>query len=132
VHHLRILDSTDKHLPPPPYTGSPAAGIRIPADPERARARDPIALGSTKRTPEAHDKKEFSNCWVNFQILQRTHSTLSDELGVEPQVRADQMGHTVDVNQNRYTKVSHSRRLQAVTMLEEALGLTSTNGIRVE
>lgn len=27
--------------------------------------------------------------WANFQVMRRTHSTLSDELGVEPQVRAD-------------------------------------------
>ena len=70
--------------------------------------------------------------WANFQAMRRTHSTLCDELGLEPQVRADQMGHTVDVNQNRYTKASHNRRRQAVNTLERALGLTVANGIKVE
>jgi len=31
--------------------------------------------------------------------MRRTHSCLLDELGVDAQVRADQMGHSVDVNQ---------------------------------
>jgi integrase len=41
--------------------------------------------------------KEVGLGWVNFQILRRTHSSLMDDLGVDPQVRADQMGHDVDV-----------------------------------
>jgi site-specific recombinase XerC len=58
----------------------------------------------------------------------RTHSCLLDELGVDPQVRAE-MGHTVDVNQNKYTRSSLERRLRAVNSLEEALGVaTGANG----
>jgi hypothetical protein len=48
---------------------------------------------------------------------------LLDDLGIDPQVRADQMGHSVDVNQNRYTKSSMERRKNAVNALEKALGL---------
>ena len=61
--------------------------------------------------------------WANFQVMRRTHSSLSDELEVDPQVRADQMGHTVDVNQNAYTKASLGRRRQAVNALEKAVGV---------
>jgi integrase len=61
--------------------------------------------------------------WANFQVMRRTHATLLDDLGVDPQVRADQMGHTVDVNQNQYTHSSLERRRVAVNRLEEALGL---------
>lgn len=61
--------------------------------------------------------------WVNFQVLRRTHSCLLDDLGIDPQVRADQMGHSVDVNQNRYTKSSMERRKNAVDALEKALGV---------
>jgi hypothetical protein len=44
-------------------------------------------------------------------------------------VQADQMGHTVDVNQNKYTRSSLERRLRAVNSLEEALGVaTGANG----
>ncbi len=61
--------------------------------------------------------------WANFQVMRRTHSCLQNDLGVDPQVRADQMGHTVDVNQNVYTKASMARRKEAVTALENALGV---------
>ena len=30
--------------------------------------------------------------WTNFQVMRRTHSCLLDALGIDPQVRADQMG----------------------------------------
>jgi integrase len=61
--------------------------------------------------------------WVNFQVMRRTHSCLMSELDVDPQVRADQMGHSVDVNQNRYTRSSLERRIQAVNSLEQKLGV---------
>jgi integrase len=61
--------------------------------------------------------------WVNFQVMRRTHSCLLDEIGIDPQVRADQMGHSVDVNQNQYTRSSLNRRVNAVNALEEAVGL---------
>jgi integrase len=56
--------------------------------------------------------------WVNFQVIRRTHSSLLKELDVDPQVRAEQMGHTVDVNENVYTRTSLERRREAVNMLE--------------
>ena len=40
-------------------------------------------------------------------------SCLLKELDVDPQVRAEQMGHTVDVNENVYTKTSLERRREA-------------------
>lgn len=61
--------------------------------------------------------------WANFQVMRRTHASLSDDLAVDPQVRADQMGHTVDVNQNKYTKSSMERRREAVNRLERAVGV---------
>ena len=46
-----------------------------------------------------------------------------EETCVDPQVRADQMGHSVDVNQNRYTQASLERRVNAVNVLEQRLGV---------
>ena len=43
------------------------------------------------------------------------------ELDVDPQIRAEQMGHTVDVNENVYTISSINRRWEAVSTLERAL-----------
>ncbi|HEY6273382.1 MAG TPA: tyrosine-type recombinase/integrase [Terriglobales bacterium] len=60
--------------------------------------------------------------WANFQVMRRTHSSLLKELGVDPHVRAEQMGHTVDVNENVYTVTSLSRRKEAVNALERAIG----------
>jgi integrase len=59
--------------------------------------------------------------WVNFQVMRRTHSSLLKELDVDPQVRAEQMGHTVDVNENVYTRTSLERRRETVNKLESAL-----------
>ena len=59
--------------------------------------------------------------WVNFLVMRKTHSCLLKELDVDPQVRAEQMGHTVDVNQNVYTRSSLERRREAVNKLESAL-----------
>jgi len=60
--------------------------------------------------------------WANFQVMRRTHSSLLKELDVDPQVRAEQMGHTIDVNENVYTITSLSRRRDAVNTLEKAIG----------
>ncbi len=59
--------------------------------------------------------------WVNFLVMRKTHSCLLKELDVDPQVRAEQMGHTVDVNENVYTRTSLERRREAVNRLETAL-----------
>jgi integrase len=59
--------------------------------------------------------------WVNFQVMRRTHSSLLDDLEIDPQVRAEQMGQTVDVNQNVYTRASFGRRRDAVNALEKAI-----------
>ena len=59
--------------------------------------------------------------FVNFHVLRRTHSCLLKELDVDPQVRAEQMGHTVDVNENVYTRTSLSKRREAVNRLETSL-----------
>lgn len=53
--------------------------------------------------------------------MRRTHSSLQYELGADAQLRADQMGHTVSVTQNEYTRASVDRRREAVNALEERL-----------
>ena len=61
--------------------------------------------------------------WANFQVMRRTHATLADELEVDPQDRADQMGHTVDVNQNTYTRASLDRRRRGANAIEKRVGV---------
>ena len=59
--------------------------------------------------------------WVNFQVMRRTHSTLMNQLKVDPKLVADQLGHTLDVNQNVYTVPDLSHRRAAVNLLETTL-----------
>lgn len=41
--------------------------------------------------------------WTNSQVMRLTHSSPLKELDGDPHVRAEQMGHTIDVNENVYT-----------------------------
>jgi integrase len=64
--------------------------------------------------------------WVDYQVMRRTHSSLMHDLGVDPKVVADHMGHNVDVNQNVYTQTSLESRLEAVRIFEEAFAVVLT------
>lgn len=59
--------------------------------------------------------------WANFLVMRRTHSSIMKQLGVDPKLVADQLGHSLDVNQNIYTSVSVEQRKGAVERLEAAL-----------
>ncbi len=58
--------------------------------------------------------------WANFLVMRRTHATLMNELGVDGKLVADQLGHSLDVNQNVYTQSPVESRLPAVNQLEKA------------
>jgi len=87
------------------------------------RAATPLCADNCWRRHFYPNLKKVGLEWANFQVMRRTYSCLSDELKVDPQVRADQMGHSVDVNQNEYTRASLERRKGAVNALEKALGV---------
>jgi integrase len=59
--------------------------------------------------------------WANFQVMRRTHSTLMRSLGIDGKLVADQLGHSLDVNQNVYTQTSVETRLPALNRLEETV-----------
>ena len=59
--------------------------------------------------------------WVDFHVMWRTHATLMNEIHDDPKMVADQLGHTLDVSQNVYTRASVARRKEAVDALESAL-----------
>jgi integrase len=65
--------------------------------------------------------KSVGLAWVNFQVMRRTHSTLMNNMGVEGKLVADQLGHSLDVNQNVYTKSPVERRKTVVDQLERSL-----------
>ena len=49
--------------------------------------------------------------WANFLVMRRTHATLMKALGVDGKLVADQLGHSLDVNQNVYTQSPVESRL---------------------
>jgi integrase len=59
--------------------------------------------------------------WANFQVMRRTHATLMKVLGADGKLVADQLGHTLDVNQNVYTQSPVASRLVIVNQLEKQL-----------
>jgi len=59
--------------------------------------------------------------WLTFQVLRRSCSSLMNDLGVDGKVVADQLGHTLDVNQNVYTRVAFDRQAEAVNRLGAVL-----------
>ena len=59
--------------------------------------------------------------WANFLVMRRTHATLMKALGADGKLVADQLGHTLDVNQNVYTKSPVESRLGIVNQLEKSV-----------
>jgi hypothetical protein len=57
--------------------------------------------------------------WANFQVMLRTHATLMKALGAYGKLVADQLGHTLDVNQNVYTQSPVDSRWVIVNQLEQ-------------
>jgi integrase len=64
---------------------------------------------------------------VNFQVMRRSHASLMSDLGIEVKFVANQLGHSLDVNQNIYTQSAVSKRQAAVNQLEISL-----NGVQTE
>ena len=82
----------------------------------------PVAKDNCWRRGFLSKLKPIGLAWANFQVMRRTHSSLLKELDVDPHIRAEQMGHTIDVNENVYTITSLKRRKEAVNALEKAIG----------
>ncbi|MBL8232087.1 MAG: hypothetical protein JNL98_26565 [Bryobacterales bacterium] len=58
---------------------------------------------------------------AGFLVMRRTHASLMNALGVSGKLVADQLGHSLDVNQNVYTQSPVESRREAVNRLEERL-----------
>jgi len=65
--------------------------------------------------------EEIGLGWVNFQVLRRTHASLAHAAGVDPKVRADQMGNGIGVNLDEYTVTALDQRTAAVELLEASV-----------
>jgi len=65
--------------------------------------------------------------WASFQVMRRTHASLSRKAGIDPKLVADQLGHGIGVNLDTYTIAGLDQRLQAVNALEQSMVGTSIN-----
>ena len=61
--------------------------------------------------------------WCNFQVMRRTHSTIMRQLGADPKMVADQLGHSLDVSLNVYAQSPVASRLEIVNQLERRLAV---------
>jgi integrase len=83
--------------------------------------KTPVGRDSAWRWHIGRKLKDAGLEWVNFHVMRRTHATLMNEIHDDPKLVADQLGHSVDVNQNVYTRASVARRKVAVDELESSL-----------
>jgi integrase len=107
--------------------------VRKAALPEGLLRDDAWVFPSERMTPMSKDNCWNRNIkpkldkigmgWANFLVMRRTHATLMNELGVNGKLVADQLGHSLDVNQNVYTQSPVENRLPAVNQLEKSLFL---------
>jgi integrase len=65
--------------------------------------------------------------WATFQIMRRTHASLSRKAGIDPKLVADQLGHGIGVNLDTYTIADLEQRLAAVNTLERSMTSPSIN-----
>ena len=53
--------------------------------------------------------------------MRRTWASLAAGAGIDPKVRADQLGHGVDVDINQYVQTPFAKKLAAVNAVEKLL-----------
>jgi hypothetical protein len=59
--------------------------------------------------------------WATFQVMRSRHATRSRQVGIDPKLVADQLGHGVGVRLDVYTIAALDQRQQAVEALEISL-----------
>jgi len=52
-----------------------------------------------------------------------------NDLGIDGKLVSQQLGHTLDVNQNVYTKVGLDRQTAAVALLDQAINPMESSGV---
>jgi integrase len=65
--------------------------------------------------------------WATFQVMRRTHASLSRKAGIDPKLVADQLGHGLGVSLEVYTIAGLDQRIDAVNLLEESLAYSGVN-----
>jgi len=82
------------------------------------RLTTPLIQDNWWRRSVAPKLKKLNLEWANFQVMRRTHASLSRRAGIDPKIVADQLGHGLGVNLDVYTKSDLIQRKEAVKKLE--------------
>jgi integrase len=76
--------------------------------------------------------RPFKLEWATFQVMRRTHASLSRQAGIDPKLVADQLGHGLGVNLDVYTVAALDKRRQAVEVLEASLTQPASQAVSRE
>src|SRR5438128_8081676 len=93
-----------------------------------AKLTTPLGRDNVWRGLLAPQLKTIQLEWATFQIMRRTHASLSRQAGIDPKLVADQLGHGLGVNLDVYTVAALHKRHDAVEVLESALA----TAVRIE
>jgi integrase len=99
---------------------------QAPTDPHQwvfpsARPDRPLDRDNTWRRWIEPRLKTVHLQWATFQVMRRSHATLARQVGIDPKLVADQLGHGVGVHLDVYTIAALDQRQHAVDTLEAAL-----------
>jgi len=86
-----------------------------------AKRTTPLDRNNTWRGLIAPRLKTIQLDWATFQIIRRTHASLSRQAGIDPKLVAHQLGHGIGVNLDVYTVAALDQRQHAVQALETTL-----------
>jgi len=86
-----------------------------------AKGTTPLGRDNTWRGLIAPRLKTIQLDWATFQIMRRSHASLSRQAGIDPKLVADQLGHGLGVNLDVYTLAALDQRQEAVQALETTL-----------
>ncbi len=85
------------------------------------KGNKPLAHGNYWRRSIKPTLDTLKITGVTFQALRRTCASILNNLGVDGKLVADQLGHSLDVSQNVYTKTGIARQQAAITQLDRAV-----------
>jgi len=110
-----LIASLERWRQTSPSTGAEA--FLFPSE----RGTTPLSKHNVWRRNMQPKLKKIGLQWCTFQVMRRSHATFMKIINADPKLAADQMGHTVDVNQNVYTQSSVELRQPLVNQLEKLI-----------
>jgi integrase len=108
----RVLDEYLKIIP----DNSPEAWLFASENPET-----PLDYSNVFRRRIRPALSKIGLGWVNFQVMRRTAANNLKLVEDDPRIRADIMGHSVDVHENEYRQSSLKEKQKAMKRVGDFL-----------